>query len=72
MANLHAQMDGAAQEASEELERLVRNMPDEQLVGVGMVLDWINKYFGLAGYKRLVRLMRERIPPHIPPDVSVL
>jgi hypothetical protein len=72
MAGNLAHMDGAAQQAKVELEQAVRNMPDEQLLGVGVVLDWLNRHYLGAGYKRLLRIMRETIPPHVPPDVRVL
>ena len=49
-------MDNAANDASEELDKLLEEYPD----GVNAVKDWVKKWFLKAGYKRLGKILADR------------
>jgi len=57
MAETDAQkMDNAANEASEELDKILEQHPD----GAQAVKEWVKKWFLKAGYKRLGKILADR------------
>jgi len=51
-----AKMDTAANDASEELDKILEQCPD----GVKAVKEWVKKWFLTAGYKRLGKILADR------------
>ncbi len=48
-------MDNAANEASEEMDKILEEFPD-----AAKVKDWVKKWFLKAGYKRLGKILADR------------
>jgi len=51
--------DKAAEQARPELQKLLEDMPDEQLLGATKILAWQKKWYLQAGHKRLGRILVE-------------
>jgi len=51
-----SKMDGAANDASSELETIREEHPD----GAKAVEDWVRKWVSSAGYKRLGKILADR------------
>lgn len=55
-----AEMDAAADTAAAALKNLLKEITPEQRKGAMILLTWINNFYLKAGYKRLMRVLREQ------------
>lgn len=54
-------MNVAAELADTELDQVLGKLTADEMAGVKKVIDWLNKWYLQAGYKRLNRSLRAKV-----------